>query len=185
MYQYIYCPVRNQNFYLNSSYEKNILKNYFKMLIQRSKGGKSNSAPHAPLKKEDPPHAVASPEMRSIEIQLEQAKSTLKKRKNQLSDLELTLKKKEEELKVETEKRTSGSTNKENAKQTLKQEGKLKNEVSECKIKLSDTNQRISSLNITIEQLQNQLYELHQQGKQQNKTSVNTTSVNKISDEKF
>ena len=41
MYQYIYCPVRNQNFYLNSSSGKNILKNYINMLLESSKGGKS------------------------------------------------------------------------------------------------------------------------------------------------
>lgn len=172
MYQYIYCPVRNQNFYLNSSYGKNILKNYFKMLIQSSKGGKNNSAPL------DANSDVVSPHMSRMKKELQEATddlnlatSTLKTRKEQQKKFKSTLKRKEEELSKVTKDIESGNTTEENVQATLNKQRKLQNEVSACEIKLSDTNQRIGALNTTIEQLQNKLNEQHQQNKTQNKIS--------------
>ena len=42
MYQHIYCPLRKKKFSINSSYGRQILKNYIHMFVVNSRGGTTN-----------------------------------------------------------------------------------------------------------------------------------------------
>ena len=80
MYQYIYCPVRNQNFYLNSSSGKNILKNYINMLLESSKGGKSEK----PQQDEESNIELLNQQIKQIEKDIAAQKKLLDNPDNQL-----------------------------------------------------------------------------------------------------